>query len=124
MTNVDSITRIKLDAFKVYIGKVTGPNYSQREDLLQFIVLDYFYLFQWCEFVFRSDVIHTCDANANLNTSDIHTSSASKVRYARTFGHPDKVEELVAFSVLILGLWLIRRKRQIREHRARRPKRV
>ena len=111
----------------MYIGKVTGPNYCQREDLLQFIVLDYFYLFQWCEFVFRSDVIHTCDANANLNTSDIHTSSASKVRSARKFGHPnkaDKVEELVAFSVLILGPRLIRRKRQIREHRARRPKRV
>ena len=48
-------------------------------------------------------------------------------RYARTFGHSniaDEVELLVAFSVLILGLWLIMRKRGIQEHRIRRPKPV
>ena len=44
-----------------------------------------------------STLVHTCDANANLNVSDIHTFSADKVRYALRFGHPnkaDKVEEL------------------------------
>ena len=47
--------------------------------------------------------------------------------YARAFGHPniaDEVEVPLGSSVLILGLWLIGRKRQIEEHRARWPKRV
>ena len=51
----------------------------------------------------------------------------STVRCPRAFGHPNKadaLEVMVGSSVLILGLWLMGRKRRLQEHRARTPKRV
>ena len=52
-------------------------------------------------------LVHTCDAGANANARDVHTSNvnASTVRYARAFENiivKDEIE--VAFSVRNLGL--------------------
>lgn len=69
----------------------------------------------------KTKLVHTRGANANASDVDTSNANASTVRYVRAFGHLNMADEV---DVLILGLCLIRRRRRVQEHRARRPKRV
>ena len=59
-------------------------------------------------------LVHTCDANASAKASNVHTSNANLSTFGR-LNMADEVEVLVAFSVLILGLWLMNARAQIKK---------